>query len=466
METELMIKCATEASEAGMPEDQMRSFFRAGYIPLPAMAPFHAAARLADRAGGPDAIALGGTRGPGKSHAVMAQVGLDDCQRHPGLKFLFLRRVMKSAAESFEDLIYRVFLGVQFDFKPSLGRVVFPNGSKILIGGFNNEADIDKYLGIEYDGLVIEEATQLSENKVQMIEGSVRSSVPGWRARKYYSTNPDGIGLAWFKKRFVIPWREHSEYWTRFFNLTYKENPFLKDEYTRYLEGLSGPLAKAWRDGDWDAFEGMAFPNWNEQAHVIAPFDIPDEWPKWNGIDDGYSAPWCVLWMARDPDSRRVYAYREVYQQYKTPSQQAQIIKDLTPPNERVSIRYADPAMWAQQKVKDIVLSPEQTYRDSGLILTKADNTRITGKRRVDQLLGNLPDGLPGIQIFRNCDNLVRTLPELARSKVNQEDVDTDMEDHAYDALRYGTTNLPAAAIPTRATAQRQSSDIMRVKVL
>ena len=54
--------------------------------------------------------------------------------------------------------------------------------------------------------------------------------------------------------------------------------------------------------------------------------------------------------------------------------------------------------------------------------------------------MGDLPDGKPGLVIFENCVNLVRTLPALPYSKVNVEDVDTNAEDHAYDALKYGQT--------------------------
>jgi hypothetical protein len=55
-------------------------------------------------------------------------------------------------------------------------------------------------------------------------------------------------------------------------------------------------------------------------------------------------------------------------------------------------------------------------------------------------MLSDLPDGQPGLLIFETCFNLARTLPALVYDKVQIEDVDTDGEDHAYDALRYLTT--------------------------
>src|SRR6187397_1567591 len=45
---------------------------------------------------GPTAVGYGGARGGGKSHWLVAQMGVDDCQRLPNLKCLLLRKVGKS----------------------------------------------------------------------------------------------------------------------------------------------------------------------------------------------------------------------------------------------------------------------------------------------------------------------------------------------------------------------------------
>lgn len=437
------------AHDAGCPREQVENFLRAGYFAFPTILPFHAAAREADRVDGPDEIALGGTRAFGKTHAVMAQVGLDDCQRVPGLKYLFLRKVMKSAAESMEDVVYKVFQHIPFEFTPSTGRLAFSNGSRILIGGFNNESDIDKYLGIEYDGLVIEEATQLSQAKRDAIYGSVRSVKPGWRVRKYLTTNPDGIGLSWFKPHFVETWRQGDEKWTRFYDCHWRDNPLISLEYVRYLENLTGPLAKAWRDGDWDAFEGMAFPNWDISRHVVEPFTIPEHWAKWRAYDWGYSSPACCLWLAKNPDNGRVIVYREHYPTYQTDRQQASTIRSMTPPTEQVTFTLADPSVFSRKNHNNIVYSTADEFAAEGVILTPADNDRLQGKRKVDRFLGDLPDGAPQLQIFRTCLNLVRTLPMLPFDPVHTEDVDTKAEDHAYDALRYGLTNVESVQART-----------------
>lgn len=435
----------TTALSASSPREQVEGFLQAAYVPLPWAWRFHAAARDIDAAQLPaekgiqPTVACGGARGPGKSHAILAQVGIDDCQRVPGLKVLFLRSLQRAAKESFEDVIARVLVATPHEYSANV--LTFPNGSRIVLGGFKDDRDIDKYIGIEYDIIVVEESTLLSETKYQMLEGSLRTSKQGWRPRMYLSTNPGGIGHAWFKKRIVTPHRLKHEGRTRFIPSTYRDNPFLNPEYVDWLEGLAGKLGKAWRDGDWDIFEGQAFPQWNADAHIVDPFPLPDHWAKWRAVDWGYSNPFACLWMTKDPDSGRIFVYREIYGTQLTDRQQARIIRENTPPTEKINVTYADPSMWAAKSAGDRVTDTASEYAVEGVVLTKADNNRVDGKRKVDRLLAPLPDGKPGLQVFSNCYNLIRTLPELVLDKKQVEDVDTTQEDHAYDALRYGQTN-------------------------
>lgn len=448
------------AGECGMPREQIEGLLMRGYLPLPWSLGFHAAAREADRGNGPVMIGCGGARGPGKSHAIMAQVGLDDCQRAPGLKVLFLRRVLKSAAESFDDLIRKVFHSVPRT--QLVGRVEFPawNDSRILIGGYNDERDIDKFLGIEYDAIVIEESTQISGERREMIRGSLRTSRSDWRPRLYESTNPGGVGHTAFKKLYIDPWRRQTQGDTRFFPATYRDNPFLKPEYIKYLEGLTGTLGKMWRDGDWDVFQGQAFPSFSWDRHVCKPFDIPAHWTRYRGVDWGYRNPFACVWLAKEPDTGRLYIYRELYQTGLTDRQQARAIHDNSLSAERFAATFADPSMWATKNVEDRIYSTYDEYAAEKIFLTKADNGRLLGKRKVDTLLADLPDGRPGLMIFESCANWLETVTSLPYATAgNPEDVDTSADDHLYDATRYALTQINPRPRPAPMAAQQAAGD-------
>ena len=53
----------------------------------------------------------------------------------------------------------------------------------------------------------------------------------------------------------------------------------------------------------------------------------------------------------------------------------------------------------------------------------------------------------PKLVFFNTCRHLISQLPSLPLSKNNAEDVDTNAEDHLYDALRYGIMTRPRSDI-------------------
>jgi len=436
------------ALKAGCPQDQVERFIRAGYIATPKQLEFHAYARKMDNRDYPNLVLVGGARGGAKSHGIFAQIGIDDCQRVNNLKCLFLRQIQKSATESFYDLSKKVLYGLPHDFKNDM--ITLPNESRIITGGYHDDRDIAKYLGIEYDLVAVEERTQLSGDKLQMLDGSLRTSKQTWRTRHYDSTNPGGIGHAECKRDYIDPYRRGKETNTHFIPMSYKDNPFLDRDYVIWLENLRGPLGKAWREGDWDVFEGMAFSQWNDEIHVIDDnkIELQPHWTYWIGVDWGNAAPWCVLFGACIPETKRVIIFDEIYLTDIDDLRQASMVYDLI--NEYRALMgyenlhftlYADPSMWGKKVTRDIVTSAADTYESVGVMLTKGDNDRLNGKRKIDSLLGLLPDGLPGLQIMRKCRNLIRTFPLLIYDKDHPEDVDTKQEDHSFDALKYLLTS-------------------------
>jgi phage terminase large subunit len=452
------------AHDAGLSRDQIEGFVKYGYVAQPKQLLFHHAARQCNRFDGPLLIVLGGTRNSAKTHSIFAQVALDDCQEYPGLKVLFLRHLRKAASESFDDLSAKTLRYCAHN--KTSDRITFPNGSRILIGGYKDEADIDNYLGIEYDIIVIEECSQLTQNKLEKINGSLRTSrADGFRVRQYWSFNPGGIGYSYIKRRVVEPWKLQRERDTRFFFCHYKDNKFCDATYVAYLEGLEGPLAASWRDGDLDSFEGAALPNWDATVHVVEPFPIPSHWPRWRSVDYGYNPdPFSCHYYARDINIGRIYVYRELYGTGYVDSQQAQWIADSTPPDEAhmIAVTYAGADMFSTRTTTDrtgkpVITTNADEYTKKGIFLTQGDTDHVRGLRKINRIMGLLPDGKPGLQIFSTCPHMIRTLPQLVL-KPGIEHIADGQEDHAFDDLRYGLTNYQDVAPPKPQPEQRRQS--------
>ena len=433
------------ASDLGCPRDQVENFLSSQSVPLPWQWQFHAICRQADdEASGIDKIGVGGARGPGKSYAVFAQVTLDDCRRIPGLKALFLRQTGAAAQESFEDLISKVVLG-KIDYQYIGHTLHFPNGSRVLMGGFYREQDIAKYVGIEYDLIAVEELNQLTSRKLDLLLGSMRTSKPNWRPRLYASFNPGGIGHSLVKDTFVTPYRHKQEDKTRFVPSTYKDNVYLNKGYIEYLEGLAGGLGRAWREGDFDIFEGQAFKEWREAKHIVNTFDYPlDQCTRILSFDWGYRDKGVASWLAFTPENRwgvrRCYLYRQLVHTETDPETWASELATYCSV-DKVKYMVLPPDTFAHKESKVTIASVIQTaLKPYNVPIIKADATpgsRLSRKAITHQFLADAPDGKPYFQSHETCTDFNESIVTLIYSETNPEDIAAG-DDHSWDSAFYG----------------------------
>lgn len=447
-----ILRYAAAARKAGVPRDQLERFIKGGYVAQPHQLIWHAGARRADRQDGPAMIGIGGRRGPGKTHGTFAQVALDDCQRVDGLKFLFLRKVLKAARESFEDVRRKVLYATPHEYKIQSGVIIFPNDSRIVLGHFKNESDIDNYLGVEYDGAVVEEFTQLSKSKVEMLRGSIRSTKPNWRPRIYATTNPGGIGHQYFRSAFVLPWREGREGETLFLPASADDNRYLDPGYRKWLHGLSGTLGRMWRDGDWDVAGGAYFTNWNYDKVVCEPpSPLPSHWRYWLAMDYGFHH-WTMIYIMAQSDDGVIWIVDELAMRHSLVSQVASELGRMLGRNGvkqyQIATFIAGRDCFSRESTGRTIAD---SWQDEGWALTPAMVDRKPGAAEWLRRLGDEERGtLCTVRIAKRCARLIDCLPMMLSNPNDPEDVlkidcDEDGEggDDPYDASRYGIVDRP-----------------------
>ncbi len=461
-----ILPLARAADEFNCPPDQIENFLRACYIPQPKQLLFHAAARACDHPGGPTQIGFGGARGPGKSHAALAQLALDDCRRLPGLKCLYLRLQSKQAREQFDDLRRNLLRFIPHQYNASTGMLTFPNGSRILVGHIRSVKDIDQFLGLEYDVILIEETTTLTESKYRALRDANRTS-KNFRTRIYSTANPGGIGHAWYKKRFVEPHRQQSETDTRFIPATIDDNAMIDPDYRRKLEENTGWKLRAHRYGDWDIAAGQYFDNLRYQHHVIDPFPTPPHWYYWASMDFGYNHPTAFLLLSEDGDGN-IYILDEHVRSGWLPKQHAaavrQMIEDNNAPADVLLEIWAGPDVFSQRSKFTIA----EEYADEGIHLRVAETNRLHGADAVRNRLGDPDSGIPPkLFITRKCPRLIDCLTNLLHDPARPEDVlKTNVNefgeggDDTYDALRYGITATTRYAAPIEKPAPPKTFEI------
>jgi phage terminase large subunit len=464
-----LLNLATFGLRLGCPPDQLLNFQRACVTLQPRQLMASAAARLCDLPEGPTAIGYGGARGGGKSHWLMAQMGADDCQRLPDLKCLLLRKVGKSNRENFEDLRQKVFRNLPHDYTASRGMLTFENGSRIIIGHFQNEKDIDAYLGLEYDVIGVEEATTLTARKYSDIQTCNRTSrlLPTgehWRPRSYSTTNPGGVGHAWYRKLFILPYQSKTQTETRFIPARVTDNQFTNPGYCRNLDRLTGWRKRAWYYGDWDISAGQFFTTFRRDVHVLSQFDEGRGVEWFAALDYGFTHYTVALLACKDSDGN-IFVVDEHAERNWLPERHAAAIHAMlarhhiaisgsafTRRCSRPLVRFVGGAdLFSRQHDGTTIASQ---YARLGISMRPAAMDRINGWAEVLRLLGD-PDH-PGtspvrLYIHERCGRLIDCLPNLQHDPYRPEDVlkiDSDEDglggDDSADALRYLVATKPS----------------------
>ena len=403
-------------------------------------------------------VFYGGARGGGKSYAMLVDP-LRYCHKQHH-RALLLRRSMPELRDliSHSQRLYtRAFPGAKWREQEKEWR--FPSGARIEFGYAENLTDVLRYQGQSYTWIGIDELPQYPTPDIyNFLRSSLRSVDPEVPVFIRATGNPGNVGSTWVKNMFVDPATPNTPFTMdietpvgmksitrRFIPAKLQDNPYLMqtDDYMIMLSSLPDIQKKQFLEGDWEAFEGSAFPEFNRAVHVIEPFEIPNNWVRFRSADWGYSSPACCLWFAIDFDNY-LYVYRELYTQKVTADIFArQVLQQEY--GEYIKYGVLDSSTWAKRG--DVGPSIAETMIQEGCKWRPSDRSprsRINGKLEVHKRLYVDPDiQYPGMFIFSNCTNLIRTLPLLPTDKNNPEDVDTHAEDHAYDALRYACMSRP-----------------------
>jgi hypothetical protein len=435
---------------AGCPKAQMENFVRAGLLLQPKQLKFAAYCREADLANGPKMISTGGGKGSAKTHGVYCQIFADDCQRVPGLKVLILRKILKGAAEQFDDMRRKLLSNLRHEWRAQRSELNFPNGSRVIVGNYKDERDIEKYMGIEYDVINLGEATQLPFSRLQGIRGCLRTSKPNWRPRMYFDTNPGGVGHQWYRGQIIVPWLEKRETTTRHVQVTVDDNQFVDAEYKATLQSYTGWMRKAYLDGDWDIAAGQYFTNFRREVHALSDYDDTRAVEWFAALDYGFAHYTAVLLGCRDGDGN-IFIVDEHAERLWLPQRHATAIKAMLARHKigerKMSVedlkRFVAGADVFSRQSDGTTIAAQ--YSRLGISLRCANTDRVNGWAEILQRFGDVEGGVkPTLFIHKRCGRLLETLPALQHDPNRPEDVlkvDCDEDgiggDDAADVLRY-----------------------------
>lgn len=416
---------------------------------------------------------FGGAAGGGKTVALCAEA-ITSALELPNTSVYIFRRTLKELKQSIYPEILRQIapyqaipdnlkpITISYNSQDSIFK--FSNGSFIQLAYLDTVADRYRYMSSEIHVLLIDELTHFYYDDYEYLRTRVRSG-QNRRLRIMCATNPGNRGHGWVKEYFNLPnGIANSEILSDVYNpdgtksedkrlfipAMVEDNPsdtFVKS-YKRTLNQIQDEnLRRAQLNGDWSVFQGQVFLEWRRNSPVIdyLPSDLDlNDCTRYVGFDWGWRDPACAIWIAVAPPNelkvRHIYVYKEVYRNQTTSEDWAVMLKsEFNRDNVRAIVLPHD-CFSSKGGEKTVA----QVFQQYDLPIRPANNqtngARLMRQALLHQLLAVSPDGKPYLQVHRNCENLVRTVPDLTYDAVNgmfTEQIADYQDDHAYDSLTY-----------------------------
>ena len=420
-------------------------------------------------------VLYGGAAGGGKSYATLADpLRSLNHKEFSGLLVRHTTEELRELIQKSQELYPKAIPGIKWSERKS--QWVTPRGGRIWMSYLDKDQDVMRYQGQAFNYIAFDELTQWATPFAwNYMRSRLRSAAPELGLYMRATTNPGSIGHQWVKKMFIDPSEPNKSFWAtdietgdrleypkghtkggqplfkrRFIPASLFDNPYLADsgDYETMLLSMPEHQRKQLLEGNWDVNEGAAFPEFNRKIHVVEPFDVPNGWTKFRACDYGYGSWTGVVWFAVSP-SEQLIVYREMYVTKVTATDLADMI--LEAESEDGTIRYGvlDSSLWHKRgdtgpSLAEQMIMKGCRWRPSD----RSKGSRVSGKNEVHRRL-QVEEFTeePQLVFFSTCTHCIAQIPSLPLDKRNPEDVDTNAEDHLYDALRYGIMTRPRSSL-------------------
>lgn len=392
----------------------------------------------------------------------------------------------------------------------------WPSGERLFFRQFIKPSDYWSYHGHAYPWIAWEELTTWPDDKCyKAMFSCARSTVPGIPIKVRATANPYGPGHNWVKMRWGLPIPPGKIIGKIIDDSTdidgdlepprtivhghLSENKILLHADPEYINRLvaaaRNPAEKAaWIDGDWNIVAGGMFDDvWDANVHVLPYFHPPSSWYVDRSFDWGSSKPFSVGWWAESdgsditlPGGRvmstvrgDLFRFAEWYGWTGKPNEgikalATEVAKGILQREKAMRIEKhvragpADSSIFTVENgncIGDDMEAPirlEDGREYAGISWLRADKSPGSRKVGWEQVRTYLKQALPsengwprerpGLFITANCEQFIRTVPVLARSDKDPDDVDTETEDHIADEVRYKVRSVGGKVVSGKRT--------------
>lgn len=335
--------------------------------------------------------------------------------------YIMVAKTLTSLQRNILDVLEKL-VGVS-NFTYSIGQkqgILF--GRKVYLEGVNDARSESKIRGMTLQGAYCDELTLFTEDFFKML----LSRLSEQNAKLFATTNPDSPNH-WVKTDFIDRMDELDMYAMQ---ILIDDNPFLPPEYIENIKTeYSGVFYDRFILGLWVVAEGLVYPNFDPQKHIVKADKKPnDKYMYYISIDYGTSNPFSMgLWRV-DPNTGKSIRIKEYYYE----SRKTHIQKD---DNEYYQdlVKFAD-----GYNIQSVVIDPSAasmitTIRNRSVFhVRKANNDVLDGIRYTAAAINK---GM--LMIDEGCEASKREFRSYSWDEKATEDKVIKENDHAMDDIRY-----------------------------
>ena len=385
-----------------------------------------------------DTLLVSGPAGTGKSVAALMKIHATSLMV-PNTVTLLLRQTAASLGAStlrtYEQFVAAQELASEHvtwfggsGSNPAAYR--YPNGSLIIPGGMDRPG---KFLSMDVDRVVIDEANQVSVTAVETVATRLRGKAATYK-QMLLLTNPD------HPDHHLLKMADEGR--ARHIHSLHTDNPYLYDrngnptkagaEYLARLASLTGVRKARYLEGKWVAAEGMVYDDWTSSDNVIDWFPIPKEWPLLLSVDFGYSDAFVCQWWRIDPD-KRMYLTREIHKSQELVEDHARHILKIM--EEHKDTEPAPFRIVCDHQLEDRKTLERHLKRPT--VPAKKPITR--GVQFVQSRVRKAGDGKPRLMVFKDC---VVGRDEVAEQRHTPRGFASEVLGYVWETIR-GTDGIP-----------------------
>ena len=365
-----------------------------------------------------------GSAGSGKSYTIAQKIVIRCCSEP--LRVLVCRRygttLRNSCFSLFKEILAKWKLTNYVSIRETDMSITFPNGSQILMCGLDDE---QKLLSINNISTVwVEEAFEVEKDKIEQLNMRMRGAAANQQL--FLSWNP--ISKQSYLYDFTVKNPPENSV---FIHSTYRDNPFLGDEYVAALDEMAVRNPQKYRIyglGEWGVdTEGLVITNWRQEE--FDPMELSAQGFEHRvGMDIGWIDKSAIINTLYDKNNKTIYVFEEFYKSGCQLSELADAIGVMRIGKTKLYVDSAEP--------RSI-----QYLKKEGINAVACNK----GKDSVKAGYMFLQDHL--IVVHPSCKNLIVEFENLCYAKSKQTGEYTEeFNDHAYthacDGLRYAYSDI------------------------